>query len=135
MLVRIFGNVNCTCLDQDRSKYGWAGKFDLSSVEQHRDMPAALESLRAASHGDRPTRRNGEQGGPCAGPIGREYVDDGVKTPESMSPPVGRRWGELIAETHQRGRRFLSGAGQGTDIHHHVNVSARSADREIVFVR
>lgn len=58
MLVRIVGHTNGPCLDQDRSEHGRTREFEFSSIQPHGDRSAARESLRPASHGDRPSGRN-----------------------------------------------------------------------------
>jgi hypothetical protein len=98
VLVRILGDVNRPRLDQNRSKHRGTGKLDLSPFEQHWDRSAALESLRATSHSDRPTGRNGEQRSSCPSAIRGEYVDDVVTAPKAMGSPI-RRWSvELVPE-------------------------------------
>ena len=134
VLVRILGDVNRPRLDQGRSKHRRTGKLDLSAVEQHRDPSAALESLRPASHSDRSTGRDGEQGSSRPGTIRGEYVDDGVTAPESMGLPVGRRWVELVPRRPDVVGGFSVARGFGTDAPSSVNISAASG-RSAGYVR
>lgn len=127
VLVWVVCDIDGPRLDQDRSEHGRAGELDFSSFQQHPDLSAPRESLRPTRHGDRPAGRDGEQRGLCPDTIGGEYIDDGVAAPESMSPPIRRRSVELVPETLQRPRGFLRGSGQGTDVHHQVDVAARQS--------
>ena len=134
VLVRVACDIDGPRLDQDCPEQGRAGEFHLSSFQQQRDLSAAFESLRPASHGNGPAGRDREQGGSWPDAIRGEEIDNGVGPTEPMGQPIRRRRVEHVPEAFLRRRSHLCGTGQGTDIDHDVDVSARPADRQSVFV-